>query len=443
MKYNSVMDMVGNTPVLLISPEIHGLKNIDLYAKLEYYNPFGSVKDRIAKGLLEPYIEEIKKSGKRVIEASSGNTAKALTALASVNGIGCRVISSRIKYPEMRQILQTLGADIDELPSLSDCPDPFDPNDTLQYTANILKTEPEKYHYTDQYYSELNPTTHYRTTGKELVDDLGNVDYFYSFLGTCGSTLGTGRYLREHNPQLKIYGIVAEAGHNIPGGRNMNELWEVGLYRREHYDDLITGDTKQAVEGLLTLNRKCGVMCGPTGGLAYYATVKHLKTIDEELEKSGERKTAVFIACDRVELYMSFLKQHAPEIFAGATTTKKTVTSLNPEEIATANIIKAEELDDYLAKKPLVIDIRGNFAYSMGHIPNSINILDEALAIMLESGRAFPDDKTIIITCRVGDISNRYAAFLKMQGYNAYSLEGGIQAYKKFGGNLEKSASHG
>jgi len=429
MIYNDVSELIGNTPLVRIDPRVHGLKNVHLYAKLEYYNPFGSVKDRVAKGMLAPILEELKAKNKTVVEASSGNTAKALAALCGMHGLKFKTVTNRIKIPEVRMILQTLGSDIEELPGLSDCPDPLDPNDFTTIAANLAKTDPDTYHYTDQYFNELNLLSHYAHTGKEIHADLPEVHYFFGFLGTCGSSMGAGKYLKEVSG-TKVVGVVADAGHHIPGGRNINELWEVGFFNRDFYADLVQGTSPEAIEGMLTLNRSSGILCGPTTGLTYHAAVKKLREIDDTVP-AGTTRTAVFIACDRLEPYMSYAKKFRPDIYSQQTTTRETVHSQTAEEVKTAKKISAASLSSELQNTDLMlIDIRGYFAYSIGHIESSCNIIDETLTQIIEEGNTLPPNKKIVIVCRVGDISEKYASYLQKRGYDAYSLEGGVTEWK-------------
>ncbi len=429
MIVDSIEELIGNTPLLKVSEEITQLSNIDVYLKLEYYNPFGSVKDRVAWGMLRPHLAELVEKKKTVLESSSGNTAKALTSLCLKNNIDFETVTNRIKYPEIRGVLQVLGAQVEELPGLSDCPNPLDPNDAIQYSRNKASQDPDKYHLTDQYFNEQNPNAHYETTGKEIIEDLQSVDYFFGFLGTCGSTIGTGKYLREINPDTSVFGIVGKAGHAIPGGRTLEELWEVGFFDKDFYTDIIGGTTTEAVDGALLLNRKCGVLCGPTTGLIFKKALEKLKALDEPAQL---RKKAVLIACDRMEPYLSFFKKHQPDIFDKRASKKVSVDTMTDDEINQSSELDVSELIELRKNaEPLLIDIRGHFAFSTGHIPGSLNILDDYLNQMIDSGNVFPIDKKIIVICRVGDISKKYAAFLEKQGYQAYSLKDGIQAYKE------------
>ncbi len=435
-----IKELIGNTPVLKIDRSVTGLKNIDLYIKLETQNPFGSLKDRVAKALLDEVLVEAKEKYKTIVEASSGNTAKALTALCGVEGLSFKTITNRIKQPEVRMILQLMGAEIEELPGVSECPDPNDPDDFTILASRLAKTEPDKYHYTDQYFNERNLQAHYETTGKEIVDDLGNVDFYFGFLGTCGSSMGVAQYLRDHNQDTQVWGVVTSEGHHVPGGRNINELWEVGFFRRDFFTGLIDGTSLHAVEGMLELNRKCGVLCGPTAGLSYYAALKKLREVDADYAGRDTPAKALFLACDRVEPYTSYIKKLQPDIFQATSGPRATVESQILEAIESSPQLEAAELEKLLSDpKTLLIDVRGNFAFASGHIAGSINFLDELFAQTIEQGPCFPKDRKIVVVCSVGNISRKFAAFLCSQGYDAASLKDGLKSWKRAGLPMEKT----
>lgn len=439
MIINAIEDAIGNTPIMKLDPAKHGLKNIDLYAKLDLLNPFGSLKDRIAKGMLEPHWDELISKGKTVIEGSSGNTAKSLAVLCRKNGLGFRVYTNRVKLPEIRQILQLLGAEIEELPSLSDCPDPMDNNSFFAVADGVAKAEPDKYMYTDQIFNPLNLQSHYASTAKEIHDDIGEFQYYINFLGTCGSSMGVIKYAQEHfKEKMVCYGVVASPGHHVPGGRNMNELWETSFFDKDVFDEFIHGTARESVEGIISLCRDYGILAGPTSGLQYYAGLKRLKEEDAKLEGTGQRKKAVFIACDRVEPYMTYIKKYYPEIFSTATTTRPRVDTLPANDIEASPAIEPEALPAMMAQgNVFTVDVRGNFAFNMGHLPGAVNILDELFGQMIEEGPIFDKSKKILVTCGIGNISRKYAAFLVKQGYDAFSLKGGINACKKAGIALE------
>jgi len=437
MLFNHITELIGNTPLLKIDAKVHGLKNFEIYAKLEYYNPSGSLKDRIAWNMLEPVLEESIKNQKTILESSSGNTAKALATLAKIYGLNFKTITNRIKVPEVRMMLQFLGADVEELPGLSDCPDPNDPNDPVAIATNLVRQEPEKWSYTDQYFNNLNWQAHYKAGG-EVASDLEKVDYYFGVLGTCGSTLGAVKAFRDRGQNTLAVGVVTEAASWVPGGRNINELWETGFFDKEFYTDIVSGDIQKAIFGMQELNQKSGIMAGPTSGLNYACMLDYLRERDVEQET---KQVAVFIACDRVEPYMNYIKKYTPEIFITQSSSKPTVNDVNQEDLKNNQSITPQNLEDKLknANQPLIVDIRGNFAFSIGHISNSLNILDELFTQMIEQGNTLPKTKEIVVVCSIGKISPKYATFLSKQGYQAYSLEGGINNYKKQGFELQKS----
>lgn len=433
MIYESVLDMIGNTPMLKLPQEVHGLKHIDVYAKLEYMNPYGSIKDRIAYGLMKDHIEEMKETGKKPVIVSNANTAKAVSAISHYVGLQPYIVSNKMPYKEVKNQLKFLGAEIEELPALTQCPNPFDPNDMIQFAERKVAQNPEKFHLIDQFGDQRNPQIHYETTGKEIYSDLGNVDYFFAVLGTSGTTLGAGNYLRDQYPQTKVFGIITENGHTAPGGRSKNEMWEVGIFNPDHYDEILTGTNQHATQGMRELNLKCGVMCGPTGGLGYHRMVEKLKEIDKTLDGTKRHK-AVFIACDRMEPYMDYVQKACPEIFDEKQSKKLRIQTLPQIKIQNAPSLTADELYEMQRSedKPLIIDIRGSFAYSISHIEGSINIQDTFLEPMLDNGQPFPHDKPIVFACMIGDVSTKFAAFAKEQGYDAYSLSCGVGGYLNF-----------
>lgn len=435
MVINKITELVGNTPLLLIDPKIHGLKNINLYAKLELFNPFGSLKDRIAWGILKDDIESIKEKKQTIIESSSGNTAKAMQAIASIHGIPFRTVTNRIKIPEVKQILQLMGTEIEELPGLSECPDPNDPNDPISYIENITSKDPEKYYHTRQYTNPKNPQTHYETTGKEIWEDLQTVDFFIGGLGTAGSTMGTAKYLKEKNAGLKTIGVVAEKGDLLPGIRNLDEMHEVGIFSKDDYDDIIAVSSLDATDMMLTLIRECGVLAGPTSGASMLGGMKYLKKIDATLT---EKKNAVFIVCDRVELYNSYLQKRRPDLYGASN--KNGLHQLTKEEILTADVLPISQAETWIAEhKPIIVDIRGNLGYRTGHIAGAINITDTEFETLVEVGIPFSNNQKVLLICPIGEQSKKYAVLLAKKGIDAKSLEGGIVGWRDAGKALERT----
>lgn len=440
MLYKSVTELIGNTPLIEISKEITKLKNINVYAKCELYNPFGSLKDRAGYAMLKDEIQKLKENNMTVIESSSGNTAKALQIICSMNGIPFKTVTNRIKIPETKEILKVAGAEIEELPGLSECPDPTDPNDPVAYIERIVSENPNKYYHTNQYTNLKNPKVHYEHTGKEIYDDLGKVDYFFGTLGTTGSSRGTIEYLLEKNKNLKKIGIIAEKGDTIPGIRNKDEMYEVGIFNKSLYDEIVLVNSDEAIEEMLVLNRKCGILGGPTSGAAFKGTLKYLREIDDKLK---EPANAVFIACDRMEWYMSYIKKRRPEIF-DSEIKRETIRTLTEEDMKYAKTININNAEEWIEKNnPIIIDLRGNLAYKNGHIANAINITDIFFEDLVDNGTPFSKENSVLLVCSIGDKSKKFSSLLNKKGMNVYSLENGMTAWRENSLPLKRSLREG
>ena len=440
MLYKSVTELIGNTPLIEISKEITKLKNINVYAKCELYNPFGSLKDRAGYAMLKDEIQKLKENNMTVIESSSGNTAKALQIICSMNGIPFKTITNRIKIPETKEILKVAGAEIEELPGLSECPDPTDPNDPVAYIERIVSENSNKYYHTNQYTNLKNPKAHYEHTGKEIYDDLGKVDYFFGTLGTTGSSRGTIEYLLEKNKNLKKIGIIAEKGDTIPGIRNKDEMYEVGIFNKSLYDEIVFVNSDEAIEEMLVLNRKCGILGGPTSGAAFKGTLKYLREIDDKLK---EPANAVFIACDRMEWYMSYIKKRRPEIF-DSEIKRETIRTLTEEDMKYAKTIDINNAEEWIEKNnPIIIDLRGNLAYKNGHIANAINITDIFFEDLVDNGTPFSKENSVLLVCSIGDKSKKFSSLLNKKGMNVYSLENGMIAWRENSFPLKRSLREG
>lgn len=436
MIYQDITELIGNTPLLRLAPERHGIEGVDLYAKLEFYNPFGSVKDRIAWGMVREDLDEIEHRGQTLIEASSGNTAKALSVLAGMRGLGLRVLTNRAKVPEVRDVLELLGVDLEELPGLSECPDPTVPNDVFSTIEKIMAESPGRYHHTSQYTNLRNVRTHHDTTGHEILADLGRVDHLFGGLGTTGSSRGTATLLQERNPALCTVGIVSTKDDFIPGIRSESEMWDVGLFEPDFYDEIQAVRSADAIDASLELIRRFGVLAGPTSGATYWAARDHFR---RHPVPAGETRTAVIIVCDRIEWYLSYLRKRRPELFGQ--TRRLTPADLPVEEVAAAPQVSVAELAGLGADPSvLCIDTRGGMAYRIGHVPGAANIRDDYLEDMLRHGVPFPPSRRIVLVCPVGEYSRRIAAFLTRSGHDAASLAGGVVAWRDAGMPLESGA---
>ncbi|MFJ7248854.1 pyridoxal-phosphate dependent enzyme [Kitasatospora sp. NPDC098652] len=439
MRYDSITDAIGDTPLVRIDPAVTGLRNIDLYAKLELLNPFGSVKDRAAWNMTREALPAAVARGDTVVELSSGNTAKALALIAGMHGLPFKSVTNRMKVPEIKDLLLLLGAEIEELPGRAECLDPTDTDDPLTRIHRMLSTAGSGYLHTDQYFNPLNLDAHLTGTGPEIVRDLDGraPDVFIACVGTAGSSTGVATVLRAHNPAVEVLGLVAHKSDFIPGIRTIDEVHEVGLFDPDTYDSIASVTAEQAIDGMLTLVRRCGLLAGPTGGGAYYGALRHLRALDAELADTEERRAAVFIVCDRVESYLGYVRDRRPELF-DRPARPNSVGTLTEAELAAARAVDVDTARKWIAEEhPLVIDLRGPFAYAALHIEGSVNIVDELFDELLHGGLPFGIRQPVLLACPVGEKSVRYAALLTRMGHqDARSLAGGIIGWRDAGAPL-------
>lgn len=430
MRYDHITELIGNTPLLRLDPAVHGLPNIELYAKLEFYNPFGSVKDRVAWGMIRDELDDIVAHEQTLIEASSGNTAKALRILGALHGVGLRAVTNRIKVTEVRELLQLFGTEIEELPGLSECPDPTAPNDVYSVIESTMAKAPGAWFHPSQYTSEKNIEAHYEGTGREIHEDLTRdgitrVDYLVGGLGTTGSTRGAATFLRKHNPELKTVAVVSERSDFIPGIRSETEMWDVGLFQPDFYDRIIAIEAGRAVDATLELATGHGVLAGPTSGATYAAALEYLSALPDS---PPERPlVAVFIVCDRLEPYLSYIRKRRPELFGKPGRAQPPA----PAELAETPALSPDQLEELdRTARPTIVDTRGAMAYRIAHIPGALNIRDDQLDDMLTHGIPFSRSRPLVFVCPVGEVSLRFAALARRAGYDASSLAGGINAWR-------------
>ncbi|PCG82589.1 pyridoxal-5'-phosphate-dependent protein subunit beta [Streptomyces sp. WZ.A104] len=442
MRYDSITEAIGNTPLVRIDPAVHGLRNIDLYAKLEMLNPFGSVKDRPAWQMARSHLEAAAGGDGTLVELSSGNTAKALALLAGMHGVRFKSVTNRMRVPEIKELLLLIGAEIEELPGRSECLDPTDTDDPLTHFHRALSDPGSTYLHTDQYFNPRNVEAHAEGTGPEIVKDLDGraPDWFIACVGTAGSSTGVAKVLREHDPRVRVLGLVAHKSDFIPGIRTIDEVHEVGLFDPATYDTIESVTSDEAIDGMVTLIRRCGLLSGPTGGAAYQGTVRQLRYADGELDGTGQRRTAVFIVCDRAESYLGYVRQRRPELL-GRTAQERSATAVTDAEArAEARVIGVDDARRWSAEgdpRPLVVDLRSPHAYAALHIEGSVNIVDEVFEDLLRGGLPFSKRTPVLLACPVGEKSLRYAAALKRMGHpDARSLDGGIVAWRDAGAPL-------
>ncbi len=314
--YNDILALIGNTPLVRINhiTKPHKIK-ATILAKMESLNPGYSVKDRIGISMIDWAEKEgVLKKGGTIIEATSGNTGIGLALVAAVRGYKCIfVLTDKVSVEKVRY-LKSLGADVVVVPAAAK---PGTPDHYHETAARIHKQTPNSF-YPDQYNHPANPLAHYLTTGPELWNDTdGKITHFVSGIGTGGTISGTGRYLKEQNPNIKIigadpYGSIfktyKESGH-VPEStpylvEGIGQSLPVGNADMKIIDEIINVTDRDSFDYARLLSRREGIFCGGSTGTNFAAALKVAKDLDE----TG---LVVFIVCDTGEHYLS--KFHSDE----------------------------------------------------------------------------------------------------------------------------------
>jgi cysteine synthase len=277
----------------------------DIYLKLERYNPFGSVKDRIAFEMLNG----LDRGDRTIIEPSSGNTGIALVSLANALGIPAEIAVPERIPEEKKVMLRFLGAVLQEA---DDSLCPIFPTEGARGLVNAMVKSPatrDKYVSPNQYENQLNVQAHYRTTGPEIWKQTqGKVEYFFAGLGTCGTITGVGKYLKERNPGVKIIAVEpASKEHKLPGLKRITGLAEEYIPKildRSLIDEIIPVEDREAYGTASAVARKEGILVGPTTGAILYAALKY---------GQSHQGLAVAISPDDAFKYASFYKDYLEE----------------------------------------------------------------------------------------------------------------------------------
>lgn len=426
MIVDKITDLIGNTPMLKIAPEVHGLPHVNLYAKLEMTNPFGSVKDRIAWAMLKDELDDIIANNKTIVENSSGNTSKAIQAIAGIYGIHFKLMTALAKIPEPLEVMQIQGADIEIITQAgTDCFDPNDPNDPQYVIEKYVQQSNGTVYFPSQFTNEKNVEVHRETTGKEILNDLDRIDWFFGGLGTTGSSRGIIEAVRERDPHAKCVAVCASDNELLPGVRTTGQLWEVGLFQRDLYHDIMGITPKDSVDAMLELNRKSGLLCGPSAGGQYAAIKKYFAKNPVATETN-----VVFLACDRMEWYISYIKKYRPDIF-GMDNNKSVMAYFINQEQAKKCQIAPDAINEWInQEQPIIIDMRTPASLKILSFEGAINIPEKTLEDMIEKQQPFPKGKKVLFICAVGQKSLKIAAYLCDKNVDAYSLEGGVVAYQ-------------
>ncbi|HYL50708.1 MAG TPA: cysteine synthase family protein [Acidimicrobiia bacterium] len=273
-RYDDVLGLIGNTPLV----GVHALSpnpDVRIWAKLEGQNPGGSSKDRIALKMVELAERDgVLRPGATILEPSSGNTGIGLALVAKLRGYGLRVVMPENVSVERRQLLEIFGAEI----TLS--PGEEGSNGALRMAEKIHADEPDRYVLLFQYGNPANPLAHYEGTGPEILRDCPEIDVFVAGLGTSGTLMGAGRFLKEQKPDVRVVAVEPPAGELVQGLRNLDDGFVPPIFDPALLDRKLIVRPRDSIEWTRRLLEDAGVFAGISSGAAVAGAVKTATQMD-------------------------------------------------------------------------------------------------------------------------------------------------------------------
>jgi cysteinyl-tRNA synthetase len=328
----SILDSIGHTPLVEIR-RLNPNPNVTLLAKLEYLNPGGSVKDRVAKSM----IEAGEASGaltpdKMVLEATSGNTGIGLALVCAVKEYRLVLTMSESASIERRKILRAMGAEIRLTP------EHLGTDGAIEEAYRLAREQPESYFMTDQFNNEANWQAHYNGTGPEIWEQTaGKITTLIATMGTTGTLMGLSRCLKEYNPEILIVGVEPYLGHKIQGLKNMKESYRPEIYEKDRIDKKLNIDDEAAFEMTRRLAREEGIFAGMSCGAAMAAAIQEVRSMSEGvvvvvLPDGGERylSTPLFAIQEETNLRLFNPLTRKKEPFAPLQPGKVSIYSCGP-----------------------------------------------------------------------------------------------------------------
>ena len=299
---DSIAELIGNTPMVKLNRIVEPAM-AEVLAKLEYFNPGGSVKDRICLSMIEDAEKKglLKKSA-TIIEPTSGNTGIGLAMISAVKGYKCILTMPETMSVERRQILKTYGAEIVLTPG------PEGMAGAVRKAEELLKNNPASF-MPQQFKNPANPEIHRQTTAKEILEQTcGNLDAFVAGVGTGGTITGVGEVLKSHNPKILIIAVEPKKSPVLSGGKpSPHKIQGIGagfvpdVLNRSIIDEIVQVDDEDAIETAKALSKREGLFVGISSGAAVWAALEVAKRI-------GRGKTVVTILPDTGERYISVIK---------------------------------------------------------------------------------------------------------------------------------------
>lgn len=298
-RFASVLDLIGNTPIVDVS-ELSPKSNVKIFAKLEGRNPAGSVKDRVALALVEAAERDgILVRGKPdqiLIEPSSGNTGIALAMVCRLRGYHLKVVLPTNVSPERRQLLLAFGAEI------IDSPGSEGSNGAVRLAHTLAARNPD-WVFLYQYANPANPLAHYRSTGPEILADVPEITHFVAGLGTSGTLMGVGRFLKEHKPEVQVWAVEPPSGEMVDGLRSLEDGYIPPIFIDNHGADLLDRKVvvrpRESIEWTRRLT-EVGLFSGISSGAIMAGAVKCANLLSDDVDA-----TIVTIVCDDGWKYLS------------------------------------------------------------------------------------------------------------------------------------------
>lgn len=275
--YSNILELIGNTPIIDVS-ELSPNPRVRIFVKLEGQNPGGSVKDRIALAMIEQAEKEgILKLGDTLIEPSSGNTGIGLAMVCKVRGYKIKIVLPSNVSIERKQLLAVWGAEIIESPG-------SEGSNGAVRMARKLSAENPQWVFLYQYGNPANPKAHYESTGPEIWRDLPEITHFIAGLGTSGTLMGVGRFLKERNPKIQVWAIEPPAGEMVDGLRNLDDGYIPPIFLDNNGYELLDRKTvvgpRESIEWTRKLS-EVGIFSGISSGAIMAGAIKCASTIDE------------------------------------------------------------------------------------------------------------------------------------------------------------------
>jgi len=291
-----ILDLVGKTPIVRINRLIWP-ENATVYAKLEWYNIGGSVKDRMALYIIE-YAEAAGKlvKDKKILEATSGNTGIALAMIAAAKGYKICIVMPESVSIERRQILKAYGAELILSPGEKGT------GGAIELKQKLLQKHPNEYVNLDQFKDPANILAHYQTTGEEILEQTrGELNMVIVGIGTAGTGVGVSLRVKSHRPDIKVVGVMPSLGVSIQGLRNPREPYPTQLYKPECFDEIVEiseAEVPKTFETARRAAREEGLLIGISSGAILYVALRKAKEL-------GKDKTVVAVLPDSGEKYLS------------------------------------------------------------------------------------------------------------------------------------------